>query len=324
MSEHATYPLDRYGLLHRAAALEAGFTDNELAALVRKGLLRRVARGAYVVPVVIDPADRARVAEAAIDEYRRRSIAVLLGSSAHGAAVLSHQSAAAVHGLPMLKPDLSRVHLTNGEMGGGHLLRTTRVHASELRPGEVVDVNGIAVTSLERTVADVAQSTPADSPLAFPRALVVCDAALRLGVLREALALQLNRRRRCGTRAAHRAVAHANGLSESVGESWGRAQMIVAGLPVPTLQVKHVVGGQTYRVDGEWCGLLAWEFDGMSKYFRYRKPGESVADMVLREKRREDALRGAGVMVVRSWWSMLERDTLVPLVSSWLGHFGLR
>ena len=44
---------------------------------------------------------------------------------------------------------------------------------------------------------------------------------------------------------------------------------------------------------------LAWpdygvflEFDGKEKYLRYRRPGESVIDTVLREKRREKLLAG--------------------------------
>lgn len=62
----------------------------------------------------------------------------------------------------------------------------------------------------------------------------------------------------------------------------------------------------------------------MSKYGRYRKAGETVADAVLREKRREDALRAAGIMVIRSWWAMLERGTTVPRIAYWLDRLGLR
>ena len=49
-----------------------------------------------------------------------------------------------------------------------------------------------------------------------------------------------------------------------------------------------------------WQAALDWawpehklfgEFDGEVKYLRYRRPGETVTQAVLREKRREDELR---------------------------------
>ena len=35
------------------------------------------------------------------------------------------------------------------------------------------------------------------------------------------------------------------------------------------------------------------EFDGKAKYEKYRRPGETAADCVFREKRREDRMRRA-------------------------------
>lgn len=322
--DEPTYPHDRYGLIHRQAALDAGFTDGIIRADVRDGRLRRLAAGTYTPITPTDAGDKAQAAADRIEQFRLRGIAVATGWRCPGATVLSHHSAAALHGLPMLAPPLTRVHLTNGEIGGGHVRRSTHVHAAELPDGDVTEVDGIPVTSLARTAADVAQWTTSTHPMAFAKALVVFDAALARGEIAEALALQLNRRRRRGTRAARSALEHANGLAESVGESWGRAQMIVAGLPVPTLQVEHHVAGQVYRVDGDWSGKLVWEFDGMVKYGGHLRQGETAADAVIREKVREDALRRSGVMVVRSWWSMLERGTLVPMLADWLDHFGLR
>jgi len=43
------------------------------------------------------------------------------------------------------------------------------------------------------------------------------------------------------------------------------------------------------------------EFDGRVKYGRLLRPGETAADTVYREKRREDALRDQGWQLVR--WS---------------------
>lgn len=318
------FPRDRYGLIRRAGLLAGGVSDQQICQLVERGVLVRLARGAFAPASAIDPNDGKTAAEAALERHRLRAIAVVTGCHSGGATIVSHQSAAAIHDLPMLYPPLERVHLTNGEIGGGEVNKTTRVHASELASGDVVTVDGISVTSLARTAADVAQSIPADRPLAFAQALVVLDAALHRGVLAGELALQFRRRRRCGTRVAKRALEWADGLAESPGESWGRAQMIEAGLPVPALQVKHVIDGETFRVDGEWSGGLVWEFDGMSKYGRHRRAGESVADAVLREKRREDTLRSTGLRVIRTWWSMHERRTAVPLIARVLDELRLR
>ncbi|MFT3660514.1 MAG: hypothetical protein QM809_03720 [Gordonia sp. (in: high G+C Gram-positive bacteria)] len=317
-------PHDDHGLIRREAALAAGFTDNRICRLVEKKSLARLARGVYMIPEASDEADATRRAEIRAREFRLRSIAVVTTEHSRGATVLSHQSAAVVHGLPMLKAPMGVVHLVNGEIGGGSVRRSTHVHAGELRDGDLVEVDGIAVTGLERTAADVAQAVVPEHPLAFAQALVVLDGALHLDASREALALQLAGRRRRGTRIARAALAYADGLAESVGESWGRAQMIGAGLPLPTLQVEHVVNGTTYRVDGDWRSRLVWEFDGMSKYGRYRRPGESVADAVVREKHREDELRAAGIMVVRSRWAMLEAGTMVPKLEYWLDRLSLR
>lgn len=47
------------------------------------------------------------------------------------------------------------------------------------------------------------------------------------------------------------------------------------------------------------------EFDGKVKYGRLLKPGETPGDTVFREKRREDALRELGYIVVRWIWDDL-------------------
>ncbi len=53
------------------------------------------------------------------------------------------------------------------------------------------------------------------------------------------------------------------------------------------------------------------EFDGMVKYGRFRRPGETVADAVVREKLREDAIRDTGLRVVRWTWTELGQFAVV-------------
>jgi len=59
-------------------------------------------------------------------------------------------------------------------------------------------------------------------------------------------------------------------------------------------------------VDFGWpaAGVVG-EFDGRVKYSRLVGPGLTPGEVVFREKRREDALRAAGMAVVRWTWEEL-------------------
>nr|WP_237421884.1 hypothetical protein [Gordonia sp. SID5947] len=201
---------------------------------------------------------------------------------------LSHQSAATLHDLPMLKPSLRRVHVTTGSRSGGHRSAKRHAHIGSLEPAEVVLVDGVRVTSLERTAVDVARTTT----MGFAGALAVFDAALRRGADRDLISTML-RRRRSGVGQARRALLHADGDAENPGESWGRAQMIEAGLPVPRLQheFRDADGNLVGRTDYDWSGRLVGEFDGDVKYRNHLRPGETPFDAMKREKEREDGLR---------------------------------
>ena len=57
---------------------------------------------------------------------------------------------------------------------------------------------------------------------------------------------------------------------------------------------------------------LIVEFDGREKYHRHRRPGESIEEMVMREKTREDRIRElTGWTVVRITWADLARPELL-------------
>jgi hypothetical protein len=82
-----------------------------------------------------------------------------------------------------------------------------------------------------------------------------------------------------------------------------------AGLPMPVLQweVRAAATGRFIgRVDVGWPELrTAGEFDGLIKYGRTLRPGQDVAEVLVEEKRREDALRDEDLAVVRWIWSDL-------------------
>ncbi|QMU21492.1 hypothetical protein H3V45_02965 [Gordonia rubripertincta] len=306
-----SFPTDRYGLVHRDAALHAGFSDEQLASAVERGDLVRVHPGVWVTS-----SGRPHGPDAAESLHRLRALAVATSGPAR-AHPLSHVSAAAVHGLSMLHPDLNVVHVTTGRPYGGSIRRQRHLHAAPLEPEEITEVDGVRVTSVERTAVDVACMGT------FAQAIVVFDAALRRGADPDVLADTLSRRRRTSARNAKRALPLADGKAESVGESWSRAQIIDAGLPIPTLQREFIIDGQRYRSDFDWDGLLIGEFDGLHKYGRLRRTDETATDVVVREKLREDRLRAEGLTVTRWTWATLERRQLVPLLRPQLEKLGL-
>ncbi len=166
-------------------------------------------------------------------------------------------------------------------------------------------VAGLQVTSVARTVLDLARSLP------FDAALVVADAALhRHLVTRDQLAAALARaERRPGTPGAARVLAFADPGSMSVGETRSRIALRDAGLPVPVLQwpVTTAGGVSLGEVDFGWPGLrTVGEFDGRVKYGRLLRPGQEPGDVVFAEKRREDDIRAEDLGMVRWIWSDID------------------
>ena len=278
----------RPGLNLRPQLLADGLTDTELRTLRRRGTLTSVRPGAYLHgPAPPDAAARHLMAI-------RASLARLGPDT-----VLSHLSAAVVHGLPLWSVRLDRVHVTRSRVSGARRSGVVHLYAAALDPDEVTVVDGLFVTSVARTIADLGRLLP------FDRALVPADGALhRRLVTREMLVEALARRpRRPRNAAARRVVAFADGGAESAGETLSRLALRRAGLPTPVLQ--HAVIGT--RTDFYWEEFsTVGEFDGKVKYGRYVRPGQDPGDAVFDEKRREDALRDHGLEVVRWVWDELD------------------
>ena len=159
-----TFPVNEHGLILRRTALDAGASDRQLTRAVDAGTLVRVWPGAYVLP------DKSRTPEV---KHRLKAVAATLLSESD--VPLSHQSAGVLHGMSLLFPDLSRVHLTTGHKTGGRIETQRHLHSGRLGPDDVTAIDGITVTSLEVTAVDIACSGN------FFQALAVLDSALRLG-----------------------------------------------------------------------------------------------------------------------------------------------
>ncbi|MBY6438443.1 hypothetical protein HQ602_18890 [Rhodococcus kroppenstedtii] len=292
--------------LTRQAALRLGLSDSSLHRAVAAGTMHRIRRGH-----VCDAADWEALTDD--DRYlvRIRAAAAALTLPAS----LSHQSAAALHGLPILRPDRRVVHFSLDGRGGGHG-GPRALHRCPLDPVDVTTVDGLSVTTLERTAVDVACAGT------FAQAVCVAESALRAGATREEMDAALIRAgRRRGIAVARAGLAYADGRTESIGESWSRALMHPWGdVPEPRLQHPFTRDDGTFvaRTDFDWNGRLVGEFDGEVKYGGDRRAA------VLAERRRENALHALGVYVVRwTWPDLVHQERLHRLLRDGLRLVGL-
>lgn len=281
-------------VLTRSELLARGWEPSELRRLRGTSQLVSIRRGAYARadPRLSDP---------------RELHLVRVGAAARAMseqAVVSHVSAAVLYGFLLWRADLSRVHITRARGRGGRISSDVHVTPAPLDAEEVVLVDGLRVTSPARTVVDLLRG------LAFEQGVVVADSALRSGLV-DAAALQAavaRARGWPGVPRARRAVAFADGRSESVGESRSRVAIARAGLPAPQPQLEvfdrqHVLVG---RCDFGWTERhTVGEFDGKLKYERDLAPDEEAGKVVFTEKCREDALRDCDLEVARWVWSEL-------------------
>jgi hypothetical protein len=243
--------------------------------------------------------------------------------------VVSHLSAAAVWGLPWYGSYPTFVDAIGEWANGGRRSSAIRLHALTA-PDMFAEVDGVGVTSLARTVVDIARSS------SFVQSVVVVDAALRrtehpiVGVPGTGItAADLHREvalapHTHGAAMALRAIEFGNGKADLPGESISRVNISLARLTPPILQAPlRGASGTVYHVDFWWPDFnLIGEFDGKAKYteekyLRGRSPQQALYD----EKRREDDLRAADHALTRWPW---ETAISMPLLRAHLIAAGLR
>ncbi|MGW6200358.1 type IV toxin-antitoxin system AbiEi family antitoxin domain-containing protein [Kribbella sp. NPDC055110] len=281
----------RGGWFTRADAMDCGYSDSELRRRLRSGQWSRLSRDVYVEP------GGPSAGEATWDRAKRlhllktRAVINRLGPGA----VVSHQSAAVLHGLPTWGLDLSRVQVTKAT-GRTRSDSIADVHRSRFDPGELTVVDGLPVVTPARAVTESACVS------SYEVGVVLGDAALHSRLVSpEALVATADRHSAWhGSPAARAAARFANGLSESVGESRLRVLLANHGLPEPELQVeiRDASGRLIGRVDILLERVLIVEFDGATKY--------GNADDLVAEKWREDDLRSHDYQVIRVGWQDLD------------------
>ena len=287
---------------------------------VRRGGFVAILRGVYVRADVWSQLDRHA-------RYRARvkAAAALYGEDM----VFARESAAVMWCLPWVGAWPDRVHVVEQNAPGGRSSMVLARHTVGI-PDRTVMIDGLTVTSLERTVVDVARA------VSFGEAVTVADAALRrtdhpqdgvprTWVTREDLLRELDQvPLKQGLVKARRVIEFANGAADRPGESMSRVSMSLAGLPVPQLQARiHGASGKAWTVDFWWPEFnLIGEFDGKYKYtdpefLKGRTPEQAVID----EKMREDDLRAARHGMSRWDWTKAVSPRLLSahLIAAGLG-----
>src|SRR3954451_4463051 len=120
------------GTFTAVQAMSAGYSMDEIQRLRRCRDLRRwwsIRRGVYVVHkwyAGLSPSEQHGGGLAALSLVLTEPF------------VFRHETAAVELGLAMLDPDLSRLHVTRGDLDGARTEAGVTNHAAELRPDEVV------------------------------------------------------------------------------------------------------------------------------------------------------------------------------------------
>jgi very-short-patch-repair endonuclease/predicted transcriptional regulator of viral defense system len=280
----------QHGLVTRRQLFGAGLTPAMVKGRVAAGRLRPVHRGVYLIGPLVTP-------------YTREMAAALASGPR---AFVSHRSAAPLWQLLPRRPDAARVEVSVEERDVGRRpgIRSHRVRPFE--PDEVTAVDGIPVTSPERTLLDLASVIGArDLEQALARAerheLTSTDKLLSL----------VNRhRRRRGIRVL-RALLESDAqpsLTRSEAEERFLALIRKAGLPRP--QTNVYVGG--HEVDFFWPDQrIIVEIDGFAFHSSQKK--------FENDRRRDAELAALGFQVIRvTWWQLVKEPeaTLVRVAQA--------
>jgi Protein of unknown function (DUF559) len=272
----------------------SGLTDGRLRTLVAAGQLVQLRRGAYATSGIL--------AQAASDPGLRHALDVAaVRATRNKALVASHQSAATLHGLRLLKAmPTGTVTLTiPGTRKGSYSRSGVICHAADLPAEHVTNLYGVPATTACRTVIDVARKS------SFMEAVVLADSALyeRYTSKTELRRVLAGCPHWPGTAQASEVVEFASGLAESVFESCARVVFREQELPAPELQV-HILGREgtvIARADFLWrrYGVIA-EADGLLKY--------DTGQRAIAERQRDRLLQEAGYEIIHFTWKELFAD----------------
>jgi len=284
------------GIFTRAQAIAGGLTSREFATMTGPaGPWVRVRYGVY--------AERRRWQ--GLDDPARahlRALGALLMCADD--AVLSHSSAAAPNGLPLVDVTNSLTHLTrDGEHQSSRTQAGVKHHVAALGPEQVLTGEWFPFTDPLRTVLDLSRE------FGYRTGLVAGDAALRLGADHQELLARAEALSTEPRGPVFAAVAKAaNGLAESPLETLGRT--VLESMDITDLELQHrfdfddgtLALGDMYSPEFDHL----FECDGRLKYQdQYDDSGRLVlgTEILWKEKLRTDKVRGQGTGCSRIIWA---------------------
>ena len=211
------------------------------------------------------------------------------------AAVLSHRSAAALWGIRRPTSGPAHVTLRRKSRSTGGIRR----HLAALPADEITSEDGIPVTTVPRTILDLAATASADE----------VEFALREGEYRhlhDSLSLHDLLARYPGRRGARRVRLALSRLAERPGR--GRSPLEEVFVPFlrryclsqPQLNAWLEVGGRRYQVDCLWPNRQIVELDGWE--------GHRTRTAFREDRARDRRLLAAGYRITRLTWNQLEDE----------------
>ncbi|MEV5714043.1 DUF559 domain-containing protein [Amycolatopsis mediterranei] len=251
----------------------------------RRAVLEGLATGVLAQPwrgVVVHAADALKLAT------RAQAALIAVGPPA----ALSGATSLALHGISAV--DESIVHVTVPYARRVESRPGLTVHRAEFTEFDVVELDGLAVFSLDLALADFL--CDGDKRTAF----AALDEALRDLLPDHCLRLRenvrdriLDRRSKRGIHRAQMLLALATGKAESPPESILRLIVVEAGLPVPEAQyeITAIDGRKLYVLDMAWPALrIALEYDGFAAHEERRD----------HDAERDQRLAGRGWVTIRA------------------------
>jgi Transcriptional regulator, AbiEi antitoxin/Protein of unknown function (DUF559) len=283
-----------------AELLSSGLSAGRIRRLVRDGVLDRLRPGVYAPATTVTSlvrAPRDQETRQAGEQLLRLGATLMVTCSRSAG---SHRSAALVYGLGLVgrsPQSVTEITRAPGDRGSRTGDLGVLVHIAALPAEHVVSYRGVPLTSVPRTVIDLARTLP------FGEGVAVADSALYAGLTSksELATVIADCARWRGLQRAREVTAFSDARSESVLESLSRAAFHQAGLPPPDLQVwvgddDEVIG----RVDFLWRQhRTIGEADGALKY---QTPARARTQL-----ERDARLRAAGYEVVHFTWPQITR-----------------
>lgn len=290
-----------FGPFTVAQARALGYSRGELRAALEAGVLVRLRRG-----VLVTAADRSAAA-ARPSTLCAQDVQALRLAMSRVRLVAAGASAAVIHGLDLRYPPGDElIVLTDDERVSGTHRDGYFLRAAYLSDDQVVERHGVPVTSVARTLIDIAAHR------GFDDGVVATESAYRRRLITPAeLKAEVDAvEGRPGILIAREALEFADPKTESVLESISRITMRELNIVMPETQV--VLYDDDFleiRVDFFWPHLrLVGEADGMAKY---SMNGRDPMAELRRQRRREEVLRDQDLDIVRWDWRIANQAALL-------------